>query len=99
MRKVVIGKIYKHFKNKLYIVENIVYDCENESKYVVYRALYGECKTWIRRYDDFISLVDKVKYPNIKQKYRFEEYNDNNYYIPNTDELISSIKKDLNIYE
>ncbi|NFQ51285.1 DUF1653 domain-containing protein, partial [Clostridium botulinum] len=29
-------------------------------------------KTFIRPYDMFMSKVDKEKYPDIKQKYRFE---------------------------
>ena len=27
---------------------------------------------YVRKYEEFISLVDKVKYPNVNQKYRFE---------------------------
>ena len=79
MREIKIGKIYKHFKGKLYQVLDIVNDSEsnNDAEYkkiVIYRALYGEHLTWARPYDMFMSEVDREKYPNIKQQYRFELY-------------------------
>lgn len=79
MRKIKVGSIYKHFKGHVYKVIAIGYDSEkynennpDDSKLVVYENIdTNEC--WIRPYDMFNSLVDKNKYPTIKQKYRFEE--------------------------
>ena len=76
-RKIEVGKTYKHFKGNLYKVIDIVYDSESNNddelkKIVVYQALYGEHLKWARPYDMFNSLVDKEKYPDVKQKYRFE---------------------------
>ena len=73
-----IGKKYKHFKGNLYKVLDIVYDSESNNddelkKVVIYEALYGDNLRWARPYDMFNSLVDKEKYPNIEQEYRFEE--------------------------
>lgn len=79
MRDVIIGKTYRHFKGNLYKVLDIVFDSESNGeelkKVVIYEALYADHLKWARPYDMFNSLVDKDKYPNIKQKYRFEEIN------------------------
>ena len=78
MREIVIGKKYRHFKGKEYRVIDIVYDSESNNddelkKVVIYQALYGDNLKWARPYDMFNSEVDKEKYPEIKQIYRFEE--------------------------
>ena len=78
IREIKIGNVYRHFKNKYYVVIDIVNDCESNNddvykKIVIYRALYGEFLTWARPYDMFNSEVDHEKYPYVTQKYRFEE--------------------------
>ena len=74
MRELKIKGIYKHFKGDLYLVEDIAIHSETMEKYVVYRALYGDNGLYIRPYDMFIEKVDKVKYPEVDQEYRFEFY-------------------------
>lgn len=74
-RKIKIHGIYKHYKGDLYLVEDIATHSETLEKYIVYRALYGDEKLWIRPYDMFNSKLDKEKYPNAKQEYRFELQN------------------------
>ena len=79
MRKIEVGKKYKHFKGHVYTVIAIGYDSEKynednpeESLVVVYQNVESK-EVWVRPYEDFVSEVDHKKYPKVKQKYRFQE--------------------------
>ena len=72
MREIIVGRKYRHFKNKMYEVIGIAIHSETGEDYVVYKPLYGEQKLYIRPLDMFASKVDKKKYPDVKQEYRFE---------------------------
>ena len=68
-----IKGIYKHFKGDYYLVEDVAIHSETKEKYVLYRPLYGDINNlYIRPYDMFLSEVDREKYPNVKQQYRFQ---------------------------
>ena len=75
MNELKIKGIYKHFKGDYYIVEDIALDSETDRQMVVYRALYENSQLYVRDLEMFISEVDKVKYPKVKQRYRFELQN------------------------
>lgn len=64
------GEKYKHFKiGKIITIIGILRHTETEETSVVYE--YEE-QIWNRPLDMFMSEVDKNKYPNVEQKYRFE---------------------------
>lgn len=76
--EVKVGKVYRHFKGNEYKVIAIGYDSESNNdeelkRLVIYEDTHKEHKVWVRPYDMFISKVDKEKYPDVKQEYRFEE--------------------------
>ena len=64
---------YRHFKGNEYEVLYIARHSETMDEMVVYRALYGEKGVWVRPKDMFFSCVDREKYPDVKQTYRFEK--------------------------
>ena len=69
-RKVVIGGKYRHFKiGKIVTVIGVSRHTETEEVTVVYDY---EGTLWNRPIEMFMSEVDREKYPNTKQKYRFE---------------------------
>ena len=65
-----INGIYRHFKGDYYLVQDIAYHSETGEKMVVYRALYGNNKLWVRPYDMFVSEIQGQT-----QSHRFELQN------------------------
>lgn len=71
-RVITVGKTYKHFKDKMCRVLMIARDSETLRDVVIYEELENHT-IWARDYHMFNSLVDKEKYSDVKQKYRFEQ--------------------------
>jgi len=67
-----INGIYKHFKGDYYLVVDIATHSETNEQLVVYRALYGDVGLYARPLKMFLEKVDKDKYPDVKQEYRFQ---------------------------
>lgn len=71
-REIKVGSRYKHFRGNYYQVEGIATHSETGETLVVYRALYGERKLYVRPYGMFAERLDKQKYPYATQEFRFE---------------------------
>jgi len=84
-RDLVVGDIVRHFKREwvsettseyLYKILAFASHTETGERLVIYQGLYPPFKICARPYDMFMSKVDKKKYPNSKQQYRFEKFNE-----------------------
>lgn len=81
MRDIEVGRIYRHFKGSTNYIRHIAENTETGELMVVYSKIDLESKSglgalknkvYVRPYAMFIDKVDKEKYPNITQEYRFE---------------------------
>lgn len=72
MRTIQLKRVYRHFKGDFYLVEDVAHHSETGEEYVVYRKLYGDGSLWVRPLPLFLEAVDREKYPDAGQTWRFE---------------------------
>lgn len=82
------GDIVQHFKREmlgpeelktnkyLYEIIGVAIHSEDCEAMMVYRPLYDDGGMYVRPLGMFLSEVDRRKYPDVKQKYRFEKLPD-----------------------
>ena len=75
MRIIKPNKLYKHFKGGFYQVLNVAKHTETGEMLVIYREVSKDT-IYARPYDMFNSKVDKAKYPEVVQEYRFADLGD-----------------------
>ena len=67
------GDFYRHFKGGVYQVLTLASLESDGTALVIYQALYGKCSVYARPLSEFVSLIDKKKYPGVEATYRFEK--------------------------
>nr|DAO03885.1 MAG TPA: Protein of unknown function (DUF1653) [Caudoviricetes sp.] len=72
LKENMVGRRYKHFKGRTYIVNDIAVHTESDEIMVIYKCFTDPFVTWCRPLSMFTSDVDRIKYSDVKQKKRFE---------------------------
>lgn len=63
----------RHFEGNKYLIIGIGVDTETESEVIIYKRVDGTGPVWVRPRTMFEGKVDKEKYPDATQEWRFEK--------------------------
>lgn len=85
MERLKQGMVVQYFKGEdldrsagnmsyLYKIIGIAEHTEIGENLVIYQALYNPYAMFVKPYSKFTSVVNKEKYPKVKQHYIFEEF-------------------------
>ena len=72
-RRFFVGSIVKHFKGKIYRIEDFARHTEDGDMLVIYRQMFPPYMLMARPEPIFCSRVDREKYPDAEQEFRFEK--------------------------
>ena len=76
-------EMYRHFKGNTYQIRCLAKHSETGEMMVVYQAMYDTFQIYVRPLNMFMEEIDRTKYPDARQRYRFELMQD-------TDDISSS---------
>ncbi len=71
-RELHIGREYRHFKGRTYLPQKVVRNADDPEQLMIVYCDTSAGEWWVRPLDEFLSEVDHDKYPDVKQKWRFE---------------------------
>ena len=77
-KREVISEEERAANKYLYEIIGVATHSETLEPMMVYKPLYDDSGMYVRPLDMFLSEVDHEKYPDIKQKYRFEKVHKEN---------------------